>query len=93
MVLPVGVGLFKKKDAKIRRACGWMWTRWWGEKKCSDLLLPIVIDLALRSNMRRRVDVLWMRQAPVLLRIATAPKTLMRDAEVEDQAPAVRLVS
>ena len=56
------------------------------------VFLPIAIDLALRSNMQRRVDVLWMRQAPVLLRMTTAPKTL-RDAEVEDQAPAARLVS
>jgi hypothetical protein len=42
--------------------------------------------------MQRRVDVLWMRQAPVLLRMATAPKKVVRDAEVEDQAPAARLV-
>ena len=42
--------------------------------------------------MQRRVYVLWMRQAPVLLRMATAPKTFMRNAEVEDQAPAARLV-
>ena len=56
------------------------------------VLLPMATDLALRSNMQRRVDVLWMRQAPVLLRMTTAPKTL-RDAEVEDQAPAARLVS
>jgi hypothetical protein len=51
-----------------------------------SVLLPIAIDLALRSNMQRRVDVLWMGQAPVLLRMANAPKAFMRDAEVEDQA-------
>jgi hypothetical protein len=45
--------------------------------------------------MQRRVDVLWMRQVPVLLRMATVPKTfnVLRDAEIEDQAPAARLVS
>jgi hypothetical protein len=72
-----------------------MWTLWRGEKTVLivSVLLPISIDLSLRSNMQRRVNVLWMRQAPVLLRMATAPKTFMRDAEVEDQAPAARLVS
>jgi hypothetical protein len=36
---------------------------------------------------------LWVCQAPVLLRVATAPKAFMGDAEVEDQAPAASLVS
>ena len=34
-----------------------------------------------------------MREQPVLLRVATAPKAFMRDDEVEDQAPAASLVS
>jgi hypothetical protein len=33
------------------------------------------------------------RQQPILLRVATTPKPLMRDAEVKDQAPAASLVS
>ncbi len=68
-----------------------------GEEKRNVLnvsvVLPIAIDLAMRSNVQRRVDVLWVCQASVLLRVATAPKAFMRDAEVEDQAPAASLVS
>ena len=71
-----------------------------GEKKSSDcqqvlivVLLPVAIDFALRSNMQRRVDVLWVCQAPILQGVATTPITVMGDAEVEDQAPAARLVS
>ena len=64
-----------------------------GEEKRNVLnvsvVLPIAIDLAMRSNVQRRVDVLWVCQASVLLRVATAPKAFMRDAEVEDlQLPA-----
>jgi hypothetical protein len=33
------------------------------------------------------------REQPVLLTVATTPKPLMHDAEVNDQAPAARLVS
>jgi hypothetical protein len=52
--------------------------------------LPIAIDLALRSNMQRRVDVL--RECPILQGVAATPITVMGDAEVEDQAPAASLV-
>ena len=57
-----------------------------------SVLLPIAIDLALRSNVQRRVDVLEVCQAPILQRVAATPITV-GDAEVEDQAPAARLVS
>jgi hypothetical protein len=36
---------------------------------------------------------LWVCQAPVLLRVTTDPREFMRDAEVEDQTPAASLVS
>jgi hypothetical protein len=55
-------------------------------------LLPIATDLALRCNMQRRVDVLWVCQAPILQGVAATPITVMADAEVEDQAPAANLV-
>ena len=58
-----------------------------------SVLLPIAIDLALRSNMQRRVDVVWVGQTPILQGVAATPITVMGDAEVEDQAPAARLVS
>jgi hypothetical protein len=51
-------------------------------------LLPILIDLAQRSETQRGIEVLRMREQPVLLRMATAPIAFMGDAEVEDQAPA-----
>ncbi len=57
-----------------------------------SILLPVAIDLALRSNMQRRVDVLQVWQVPILQGVAATPITLMRDAEVEDQAPAASLV-
>jgi hypothetical protein len=53
-----------------------------------SVLLPIAIDLALRSNMQKRVDVLRVCQAPILQGVAATPITVMGDAEVEDQAPA-----
>ena len=59
-----------------------------------SVLLPIAIDLALRSNMQKRVDVLRVCQAPILQGVAATPITVMGDAEIEDQAPAAaRLVS
>ena len=59
-----------------------------------SVLLPIAIDLALRSNMQRRVDVVWVGQTPILQGVAATPITVMGDAEIEDQAPAAaRLVS
>jgi hypothetical protein len=57
-----------------------------------SVLLPIAIDLALRSNMQKRVDVLRVCQAPILQGVAATPITVMGDAEVEDQAPAASLV-
>ena len=45
-----------------------------GEKRnvlIVNVLLPIAIDLALRSNMQRRVDVLWVCEAPILQGVAT----------------------
>ena len=42
--------------------------------------------------MQRRVDVLRVCQVPILQGVAATPITL-RDAEVEDQAPAASLVS
>ena len=59
-----------------------------GEKRNAlivSVLLPIAFDLALRSNMQRRVDVLRVCQAPILQGVATTPITVMGDAEVEDQ--------
>jgi len=87
---------YRKRRRKIRRACGWRCRQWSGEKKCSDcqhtcLLLPTSFDLALRSKTPRGIEVL--REQLVLLGISTAPKSFMRDAEVEDQAPAASLVS
>ena len=54
--------------------------------------MPKTID-ALRSNMQRRVDVLRVCQVAILQGVAATSITLMRDAEVEDQAPASSLVS
>ena len=66
-----------------------------GEKRnvlIVSVLLPIAIDLALRSNMQKRVDVLRVCQEPILQGVAATPITVMGDAEVKDQAPAARLV-
>jgi hypothetical protein len=66
-----------------------------GEKRnvlIVSVLLPIAIDLALRSNMQRRVDVLRVCQAPILQGVAATPITVMGDADVEDQARAASLV-
>ena len=57
------------------------------------VMASIDIDLALRSNKQRRVDVLRVCQAPIVQGVAATPITVMGDAEVEDQAPAARLVS
>ena len=67
-----------------------------GEKRTVlivNILLPIAIDLALRSNIQRRVDVLRVCKATILQGVAATPITVMGDVEVEDQAPAARLVS
>ena len=66
-----------------------------GEKRNGLIVsvwLPIAIDRALRSTMQRRVDVLRVCQAPILQVVAATPKTVMGDAEVEDQAPAASLL-
>jgi hypothetical protein len=58
------------------------------------VLLPKDIHLALRCKTQRRVDVLRVCQATILqgVWLIATPMTV-GDAEVEDQAPAARLVS
>jgi hypothetical protein len=51
-------------------------------------LLLIGSNLTLRSNTQRRIQILRVRQAPVLLYVAGRPKPVMGDVEVEDQTPA-----
>jgi hypothetical protein len=54
------------------------WLRW--EKRnvlIVRVLLAKAIHLALRCNMQRRVVVLWAFQAPIMLRVATAPKAFI----------------
>jgi hypothetical protein len=57
-----------------------------------SVLLPIAIEFALRSKTQRRIEVLRTRQQTVLLHVATAPEPVVRDGQVEDQAPAACLV-
>jgi hypothetical protein len=68
-----------------------------GEKRnvlVVSVLLAKAVHLALRCYVQRRVDVLEVCQAPILQGVATTPITaFMRDAEVEDQAPAASFVS
>ena len=62
-----------------------------GEKRnvlIVSVLLLICSNLTLRSNMHLRIQILRVRQAPVLLHVAGLPKPVMDDAEVEDQTPA-----
>jgi hypothetical protein len=62
-----------------------------GEKRnvlIVGVLLLVGSDLTLRSNTQRRIQILRVRQAPVLLHVAGRPKPVMGDAEVEDQTPA-----
>ena len=47
---------------------------------------------SLRSNTQRRIQVLRVPQAPVLLHVAGRPKPVMGDAEVKDQAPSPGLI-
>jgi hypothetical protein len=42
---------------------------------------------------QRRIQILRVRQAPVLLHVAGRPKPVMGDAEVKDQTPAPCLIS
>ena len=58
-----------------------------GEKRnvlIVGVLLLIGSNLSLRSNTQRRVQILRVRQAPVLLHVAGRPKPVMGDAEVKD---------
>ena len=68
-----------------------------GRKKRSvlivSILLPRDIDLALLSNMQMLVDVLQVCQVAIFQGVTATPITFMRDAEVEDRAPAAILVS
>jgi hypothetical protein len=66
-----------------------------GEKRnvlIVSVLLPITIDLALRCNLSRRVDVTGVGQTPILQGVAATPITVMGYVEVEDQALAASLV-
>jgi hypothetical protein len=67
-----------------------------GEKRnvlIVSVLLLIGSDLTLRSNIYRRIQILRVRQAPVLLHVAGRPKPVMGYDEVEDQTPAPGLIS
>ena len=57
------------------------------------VLLPIIIDLALCSKTQGASRPCGSREQPILQEVATAPEAVTRDAEVEDQALAVGLVS
>ena len=61
-----------------------------GEKRnvIVGVLLLIGSNLALRSNTQRRIQILRVRQAPVLLYVAGRPKPVMGDAEVKHETPA-----
>ena len=62
-----------------------------GEKRnvlIVGVLLLIGSNLSLRSNTQRRVQILRVRQAPVLLHVAGRPKPVMGDAEVKHETPA-----
>ena len=61
-----------------------------GEKRnvIVGVLVLIGSNLALRSNTQRRVQILRVRQAPVLLHVAGRPKPVMGDAEVKHETPA-----
>jgi hypothetical protein len=87
-------GPVEKEDAKTRRACGWICLRWQGERNVLivSVLLHLAIDLTLRSNTQRRIEVLRVCQAPILQGVAATPITVMGDAEVADQALAASLV-
>ena len=53
-----------------------------GEKRnvlIISVLVPIAIDLALRSKTQRRIEVLGVGEVPVLLNVATVAKPLVRD--------------
>ncbi len=62
-----------------------------GEKRnvlIVGVLLLIGSNLSLRSNTQRRVQILRVRQAPVLLHVAGRPKPVIGDAEVKHETPA-----
>jgi hypothetical protein len=64
-----------------------------GEKRnvlIVSVLLPKAVDLALRCKPQRRVEVVGVGEVPVFVeRGYLSP--LVRDGQVEDQAPAARL--
>jgi hypothetical protein len=65
-------GPVEKEDAKTCRACAWRCANNGWEKRnfvIGSALLPIALDLALRSNKQRQVDVLRMREQPVLMMV------------------------
>ena len=67
-------GAVEKGDAKIRRARRGGSGHIGGEKRkvlIVSVLLPVAIDLALRSKTQRRIEVLRMREKPILLNVAT----------------------
>ncbi len=60
-----------------------------GEKR--NVLIVVVLlligsNLTLHSNTQRRIQILRVRQAPVLLHVAGRPKPVMGDAEVQEQS-------
>ncbi len=64
-----------------------------GEKRnvlIVSVLLPIIIDLALRSKAHLGPA---EREQPTLQGVATSPEAVVRNAKVEEQAPAASLVS
>ncbi len=50
------------------------------------VLLLIGSNLSLRSNTQRRLQILRVPQAPVLLHVAGRPKPVMGDAEVKHES-------
>ena len=89
-------GPVEKEDAKIRRACVWRCLQPQGKEIITvvivSILLPITIDLALRSSAQGCVKVSRMREHGILLWVAAAPISVVGDAEIKDQAPGAGLV-
>jgi hypothetical protein len=80
------VGLWKKKTQKFAVPAGGGADNG-GEKRnvlIVSLLLPIIIDLALRSKRQRRIEVLRMREQPVLLEHREVLSTWAKPSSVEN---------
>jgi hypothetical protein len=58
-----------------------------------SVLLPIAVNFALRSKTQRRIEVLGMRSQTVLMHVASGALTVVCDGQVDDQAPAGRLIA